>query len=34
MPTPGLGWKDLPEAFTINQGEQLFPRVDSKVFFS
>jgi methionyl-tRNA synthetase len=31
---PGLGWKDLPEAFAINPGEQLFPRVDSKAFFS
>jgi methionyl-tRNA synthetase len=30
----GLGWKDLPEAFVINAAEQLFPRVDSKVFFS
>jgi methionyl-tRNA synthetase len=29
-----LGWKDLPEKFTILQGEQLFPRVDSKVFFA
>jgi len=29
-----LGWKDLPETFTINQGTQLFPRVDSKVFFN
>jgi methionyl-tRNA synthetase len=29
-----LGWKNLPETFTITQGEQLFPRVDSKVFFS
>jgi len=28
-----LGWKNLPEAFAINQGTQLFPRVDSKVFF-
>ncbi len=28
-----LGWKKLPEAFAINPGEQLFPRVDSKVFF-
>jgi methionyl-tRNA synthetase len=31
---PGLGWKELPEAFAVNQGEQLFPRVDSKVFFN
>jgi len=31
---PGLGWKDLPEAFAINQGGQLFPRVDSKAFFN
>jgi methionyl-tRNA synthetase len=30
----GLGWKELPEAFTINPGTQLFPRVDSKVFFA
>jgi methionyl-tRNA synthetase len=30
----GLGWKELPEAFAVNQGEQLFPRVDSKVFFN
>jgi methionyl-tRNA synthetase len=30
----GLGWKDLPEAFAISPGEQLFPRVDSKAFFS
>ncbi|MEI6614341.1 MAG: methionine--tRNA ligase [Chrysiogenales bacterium] len=29
-----LGWKKLPEAFNITQGEQLFPRVNSKVFFS
>jgi methionyl-tRNA synthetase len=29
-----LGWKNLPEIFTITQGEQLFPRVDSKVFFA
>jgi methionyl-tRNA synthetase len=28
-----LGWKNLPEIFAIGQGEQLFPRVDSKVFF-
>ena len=28
-----LGWKYLPEIFNITQGEQLFPRVDSKVFF-
>ncbi len=28
-----LGWKSLPETFNITQGEQLFPRVDSKVFF-
>jgi methionyl-tRNA synthetase len=28
-----LGWKNLPEAFAINPGAQLFPRVDSKVFF-
>ena len=28
-----LGWKNLPEIFAINKGEQLFPRVDSKVFF-
>ncbi|MBU4268380.1 MAG: methionine--tRNA ligase [Acidobacteria bacterium] len=28
-----LGWKKLPETFVINQGAQLFPRVDSKVFF-
>ncbi len=31
---PGLGWKDLPEAFAITQGGQLFPRVDSKAFFN
>ncbi len=30
----GLGWKDLPETFAITQGTQLFPRVDSKVFFN
>ncbi len=29
-----LGWKNLPEKFTITQGEQLFPRVESKVFFA
>jgi methionyl-tRNA synthetase len=29
-----LGWKNLPEIFAIGQGEQLFPRGDSKVFFS
>ena len=29
-----LGWKKLPEAFAINPGTQLFPRVDSKVFFA
>jgi methionyl-tRNA synthetase len=28
-----LGWKNMPEIFTIGPGEQLFPRVDSKVFF-
>ena len=28
-----LGWKNLPEIFTIGKGEQLFPRVESKVFF-
>ncbi|MFH2108103.1 MAG: methionine--tRNA ligase [Chrysiogenia bacterium] len=28
-----LGWKKLPETFAINPGDQLFPRVDSKVFF-
>jgi methionyl-tRNA synthetase len=28
-----LGWKSLPETFNITQGEQLVPRVDSKVFF-
>jgi len=28
-----LGWKKLPEAFAIHPGEQLFPRVESKVFF-
>jgi methionyl-tRNA synthetase len=33
-PALGFGWKNLPETFTINQGMQLFPRVDSKVFFS
>jgi methionyl-tRNA synthetase len=31
---PDLGWKDLPEAFAIRQGTQLFPRVDSKIFFN
>ncbi len=31
---PGLGWKDLPEAFTIQPGMQLFPRVDGRVFFA
>ncbi len=31
---PGLGWKALPEVFAILPGEQLFPRVDSKAFFS
>ena len=30
----GLGWRNLPEIFAINPGTQLFPRVDSKVFFS
>jgi methionyl-tRNA synthetase len=30
----GLGWKELPEEFAIGQGTQLFPRVDSKVFFA
>ncbi|HSQ34389.1 MAG TPA: methionine--tRNA ligase subunit beta [Candidatus Binatia bacterium] len=30
----GLGWKELPEDFTIDQGTQLFPRVDSKAFFA
>ena len=30
----GLGWKNLPETFAIGLGTQLFPRVDSKVFFS
>ncbi len=30
----GLGWKDLPEDFSIGQGAQLFPRVDSKAFFA
>ena len=29
-----LGWKNLPEIFVINPSEQLFPRVDSKVFFA
>jgi methionyl-tRNA synthetase len=29
-----LGWKNLPETFAIGQGTQLFPRVDSKAFFS
>ena len=29
-----LGWQNLPEVFTINKSEQLFPRVDSKVFFA
>ncbi len=29
-----LGWKNLPEEFTVLQGEQLFPRVESKVFFA
>jgi methionyl-tRNA synthetase len=29
-----LGWKKLPETFAINPGLQLFPRVDSKVFFA
>ena len=29
-----LGCKKLPEAFAINPGTQLFPRVDSKVFFA
>jgi methionyl-tRNA synthetase len=33
-PDLGLGWKDLPEAFAIQPGIQLFPRVDSKVFFN
>jgi methionyl-tRNA synthetase len=33
-PDPGLGWKDLPETFTIQPGMQLFPRVDGKVFFA
>ncbi|MCP4150237.1 MAG: methionine--tRNA ligase [bacterium] len=27
------GWKETPELFTINKGEQLFPRVDAKAFF-
>jgi methionyl-tRNA synthetase len=30
----GLGWKKLPEDFTIGQGTPLFPRVDSRVFFA
>jgi methionyl-tRNA synthetase len=30
----GLGWQKLPEAFAIQPGEQLFPRVDSKAFFA
>ncbi len=30
----GLGWKNLPETFAIGLGTQLFPRVDSKAFFS
>ncbi len=33
-PDPGLGWKELPEEFSIGQGTQLFPRVDSKAFFA
>jgi methionyl-tRNA synthetase len=33
-PDQGLGWKELPEAFAIRPGAQLFPRVDSKVFFT
>jgi methionyl-tRNA synthetase len=33
-PATGLGWQKLPEAFSINAGVQLFPRVDSKVFFA
>jgi methionyl-tRNA synthetase len=33
-PDGELGWKNLPETFTITQGEQLFPRVESKVFFN
>ena len=33
-PDPGLGWKDLPETFSIQPGIQLFPRVDGKVFFA
>ncbi len=28
----GLGWKELPEAFAVNQGAQLFPRVDARLF--
>ncbi|HOW45086.1 MAG TPA: methionine--tRNA ligase [Candidatus Aminicenantes bacterium] len=30
----GLGWRELPEEFAIGRGTQLFPRVDSKAFFS
>ena len=29
-----LGWKNLPEAFAVSPGAQLFPRVESKVFFA
>ncbi|MCP4217595.1 MAG: methionine--tRNA ligase [bacterium] len=31
-PETGLGWKDPGETFTINKGQQLFPRVDIKDF--
>ncbi|MBN2345965.1 MAG: methionine--tRNA ligase [Candidatus Aminicenantes bacterium] len=33
-PDTRLGWRDLPEAFAIRPGEQLFPRVDSEAFFA
>jgi len=33
-PGQDLGWHDLPEVFSILPGMQLFPRVDSKVFFA
>jgi methionyl-tRNA synthetase len=33
-PAQEIGWQDLPEVFSILPGPQLFPRVDSKVFFS
>lgn len=29
-----LGWKELPEEFSISQGEPLFPRVDPGDFFA